>query len=104
MQIRPLYDRVVVRRLEAETTTKGGIVLPGKAADKPSQGIIIAVGQGVLRENGVQYPLTVQVGDRVVFEKHAGIDIKLNNETCLVIRESEILAVIDNVDAQEKVA
>lgn len=104
MQIKPLYDRVVVRRLEAETTTKGGILIPDKAAGKSTQGIVLAVGDGAFQDNGVQRPLTVKVGDRVLFEKHAGTDIKLNDDIGLVIRESDILAVLEDVDAQEKAA
>ena len=104
MQIKPLYDRVVVRRLDAETTTKGGIVIPDKSAEKSTQGEVLAVGSGTLLENGNQRPLEVKVGDRVLFTQYAGSEIKLDGETYLIVRESDILAVIDAVEAQENVA
>jgi len=104
MQIKPLYDRVVVRRLDAETTTKGGIVIPDKSAEKSTQGEVLAVGSGALLENGNQRPLEVKVGDRVLFAPYAGSEIKLDGETYLIVRESDILAVIDAVEAQENVA
>lgn len=104
MQIKPLYDRVVVRRLDAETTTKGGIVIPDKSAEKSTQGEVLAVGSGALLENGNQRPLEVKVGDRVLFTQYAGSEIKLDGETYLIVRESDILAVIDAVEAQENAA
>ncbi len=104
MQIKPLYDRVVVRRLDAETTTKGGIVIPDKSAEKSTQGEVLAVGSGALLENGNQRPLEVKVGDRVLFAPYAGSEIKLDGETYLIVRESDILAVIDAVEAQENAA
>ncbi|RMF19535.1 MAG: co-chaperone GroES [Gammaproteobacteria bacterium] len=104
MQIKPLYDRVVVRRLEAETTTKGGIIIPDKAAEKSTQGEVLAVGEGALKDNGELRPLSVKVGDRIVFGQFAGTEIKLDGETFLIVRESDILAVIDNVQTEEKAA
>src|SRR5690606_10253235 len=104
MQIKPLYDRVVVRRLDAETTTKGGIVIPDKSAEKSTQGEVLAVGSGALLENGNQRPLEGKVGDRVLFAPYAGSEIKLDGETYLIVRESDILAVIDAVEAQENAA
>ncbi len=104
MQIKPLYDRVVVRRLEAETTTKGGIVIPDKSAEKSTQGEVLAVGSGALLENGTQRPLDVKVGDRVLFSQFSGSEIKLDGETYLIVRESDILAVIEGVKNEEKAA
>ncbi len=104
MHIRPLYDRVVIRRLESETTTSGGIVIPDSASEKPNQGEVIAVGPGKLLENGETRPLTVQVGDRVLFGKYTPSEINLDGEEVLVINESDILAVIDQDNTMEKAA
>ncbi|WP_210394820.1 co-chaperone GroES [Motiliproteus sediminis] len=104
MNIRPLHDRLVVRRLEAETTTKGGIVIPDNSAEKPSQGEVIAVGDGALLESGERRPLDLKVGDRVLFSKYGGTEVKLNGETLLVMRESDILAVVEATEAEEKAA
>ena len=95
MNIRPLYDRVVVRRTESETTTKGGIVIPDSATEKPNQGEVLAVGPGALLENGETVPLAVSVGDRVLFGKYAASELKIDGEEVLVIKESDILAVIE---------
>lgn len=104
MQIKPLHDRVVVRRLEAETMTRGGLVIPDKAADKPTQGEVLAVGDGIILDSGERRPLAVKVGDRVLFGQYAGDDIKLNGETWLIVREAEILAVIEDAKVQENAA
>lgn len=104
MQIKPLYDRVVVRRLEAETTTKGGIVIPDKSAEMPTEGEVLAVGGGALQDNGEQRPLSVKVGDRVLFGQYAGTEITLDGETYLVVRENDILAVIEEGQTEEKAA
>ena len=95
MNIRPLHDRVVIRRKEEETTTPGGIVLPETAAEKPIQGEVIAVGNGKLLENGDVRPLDVKVGDTVLFGKYAGTEVKLGDEEVLVMREEDILGVIE---------
>ena len=95
MNIRPLHDRVVVRRKEEETTTPGGIVLPGSAAEKPVQGEILAIGKGKLLENGDVRPLDVQVGDTVLFGKYSGTEIKIDGEEVLVMREEDIMGVIE---------
>lgn len=94
MKIRPLHDRVVVRRMEEETTSAGGIVLPGSAAEKPDQGEIVAVGNGQITDNGVR-ALDVKVGDKVMFGKYAGTEIKVDGEELLVMKEEDIVAVID---------
>ena len=95
MKIRPLHDRVVVRRMEEETTTAGGIVLPGSAAEKPAQGEIVAVGNGQITENGVR-ALDVKVGDKVMFGKFSGTEVKVDGEELLVMREEDIMAVIED--------
>jgi len=95
MNIRPLHDRVVVRRMEEETTSAGGIVIPGAAAEKPSQGEVVAVGKGKILENGDVRPLDLQVGDKVLFSKYGGTEVKVNDEELLVMREDDITAVIE---------
>lgn len=95
MNIRPLQDRVVVRRMEEETTSAGGIVLPGSAAEKPAQGEVIAVGPGRRNEDGSSQPVDVQVGDTVVFGKYASNTVKIGDEELLILNESEIFGVIE---------
>ena len=95
MNIRPLHDRVVVRRKEEETTTPGGIVLPGSAAEKPIQGEILAAGKGKILENGDVRPLDVKVGDTVLFGKYSGTEVKIDGEEVLVMREEDIVGVIE---------
>ena len=104
MSIKPLYDRVVVKRLAAETTTTGGIVIPEKSAEKPTQGEVIAVGDGVLLDNGELRALAVNVGDRILFGQYAGSEIKLDGETYLIIKESDIFGVVEQTLTQEKAA
>ncbi|MEW6354017.1 MAG: co-chaperone GroES [Pseudomonadota bacterium] len=94
MNIRPLHDRVVVRRMEEERTTAGGIVIPDTAAEKPSRGEVLAVGNGKLLENGSVRPLDVKVGDQVLFAKYAGTEVKVNGKDVLVMREEDIMGVI----------
>jgi chaperonin GroES len=96
MNIRPLQDRVVVRRMEEETTTAGGIVLPGSAAEKPAQGEVLAVGPGKRLENGDTQPVDVKVGDKVVFGKYSSNTIKLGDEELLILNENEIFGVIES--------
>ncbi len=95
MKIRPLQDRVVVRRMEEETTTAGGIVLPGSATEKPAQGEVIAVGPGKRLESGKSQPVDVNVGDIVVFGKYSSNTVKLGDEELLILNESEIFGVIE---------
>ena len=104
MAIRPLHDRVVVRRIEAESRSAGGIVIPDSASEKPDQGEVVAVGPGAPLDDGSVRPVTVQPGDRVLFGKYAGSEVKLNGEELLVIKESEILAVIETTNEVEKAA
>ncbi|WP_439135014.1 co-chaperone GroES [Pseudomaricurvus sp.] len=96
MNIRPLHDRVVVRRKEEEATSAGGIVLPGSAQEKPNQGEVVAVGNGRVLENGEVRPVDVKVGDTVVFGKYAGSDtISVDGEDLVILSESDIKAVIE---------
>ena len=95
MNIRPLQDRVVVRRTEEETTTAGGIVLPGSAAEKPAQGEVLAVGPGKRLEDGGTQPVDVKVGDTVVFGKYSSNTVKIGEEELLILSESEIYGVIE---------
>ena len=95
MKIRPLHDRVIVRRLEEEKTSPGGIVIPDSAAEKPIQGEVIAVGNGKLLDNGETRPLDVKKGDRVVFGKYSGNEVKVDGKEYLVLREDDIMGVIE---------
>jgi chaperonin GroES len=96
MNIRPLHDRVVVRRLEEETTSAGGIVLPDSAAEKPSQGEVLSVGPGKLLDNGDVRGLDVSVGDRVIFGQYGGSTVKIDGEELLILTESEIFGVLED--------
>ncbi len=95
MKIRPLHDRVIVRRVEEELTSAGGIVLPGSAAEKPSEGEVLAVGTGKLLENGDVRAVDVKVGDKVLFGKYSGSEVKVDGEELLVMREEDIMGVIE---------
>ena len=95
MKIRPLHDRVLVRREEEETKTAGGIVLPGSAAEKSSRGEVIAVGNGKIQENGDVRALDVKAGDKVIFGQYSGNTVKVDGEELLIMSEAEILAVIE---------
>jgi len=95
MAIRPLHDRVLVRRIEDETTTPGGIVIPDSAKEKPAQGEIIAAGKGKILDNGDVRALDVQVGDKVLFGKYAGTEVKVDGEELLVMREDDIVGVVE---------
>ena len=96
MSIRPLHDRVIVKRFEEETTTPGGIVLPGSAAEKPSQGKVIAVGKGKVLDNGTVRPMDITPGQIVLFGKYAGTEVKVDSQELLVLREDDILAIIQD--------
>lgn len=95
MSIRPLHDRVLVKRWEEDTTSAGGIVIPDSATEKPSKGEIIAVGNGKINENGDVRALDVKVGDKVLFGKYSGTEVKVDGDDLLVMREDDIMAVID---------
>ncbi|MEO5325578.1 co-chaperone GroES [Mesorhizobium sp. CC13] len=93
-KFRPLHDRVVVRRVESEEKTKGGIIIPDTAKEKPQEGEVIAVGSGARDENGKLVPLDVKAGDRVLFGKWSGTEVKLNGEDLLIMKESDIMGII----------
>lgn len=95
MNLRPLHDRVVVKRMEEERTTPGGIVIPDSAAEKPIRGEVVAIGTGKRLDNGEVRPLDVKVGDKVLFGKFAGTEVKLGEEEVLVMREDDVMAVIE---------
>jgi chaperonin GroES len=95
MNIRPLQDRVIVKRMEEETTSAGGIVLPDSATEKPIRGEVLAVGPGKVLDNGDKRPLDVKVGDTVLFGKYSGTEVKINDEELLVMREEDIMGVIE---------
>ena len=95
MNIKPLHDKVLVKRVDEETKTAGGIIIPDTAKEKPSEGTVEAVGNGFRTEEGKILPMSVKVGDRVLFAKWGGTEIKLGGETRLIIKESDILAVVE---------
>lgn len=95
MKIRPLHDRIVVKRVEAEEKTASGIVLPGSAAEKPDMGEVLAVGNGKLLKNGERLPLEVKVGDKVLFGKYSGQTVKVDGEELMVMREEDIMGILE---------
>ncbi|MCD6320254.1 MAG: co-chaperone GroES [Candidatus Desulfofervidaceae bacterium] len=95
MKIRPLHDRVLVKRIEEETKTKGGIIIPDTAKEKPIKGEVIAIGEGRVLDNGQKVPVSVKVGDKIIFSKYAGTEIKIEGEEHLIMREDDILGVIE---------
>ena len=104
MKFRPLHDRVVVQRVEAEEKTKGGIIIPDTVKEKPQEGKIIAVGPGARDENGKLQPLDVKAGDRVLFGKWSGTEIKLEGEDYLIMKESDIMGVVETSNSSKKAA
>ena len=94
MQIRPLFDRIVVERVENESRSKGGLFLPESASEKPTEGVVLAVGNGRLSEDGELKPLQVKTGDRVLFGRYAGTEVKIDGKDRLVLREDEIFGII----------
>jgi chaperonin GroES len=95
MKVRPLHDRVIVKRVEEEETTKGGIIIPDTAKEKPIEGKVVAVGNGKILEDGKKQPLEVKKGDKVLFGKYAGTDIKIDGEEHLIMREDDIIAIVE---------
>ncbi|MBI4006624.1 MAG: co-chaperone GroES [Gammaproteobacteria bacterium] len=95
MKIRPLQDRVIVKRMEEERTSAGGIVIPDSATEKPIQGKVIAVGPGKILDNGEKRPVDLKVGEKVLFSKYSGTEVKIDDEEYLVMREDDILGVIE---------
>ena len=94
MKLRPLYDRVVVRRIEVETVTAGGLILPDVATEKPTEGFVVSVGHGNVQSDGSMKALSVQVGDRVLFGKYHGYEVKVDGEKLLVMKEDDLMAVL----------
>ena len=95
MKVRPLQDRILVQRIEEEETTKGGIIIPDSAKEKPSEGKVIAVGKGKVKEDGKLQPLDVKKGDRILFSKYAGTEINVDGEEHIIIREDDVLGVCE---------
>ncbi|MBZ9816583.1 MULTISPECIES: co-chaperone GroES [unclassified Mesorhizobium] len=104
MTFRPLHDRVLVRRIEAEEKTAGGIIIPDTAKEKPQEGEVIAVGPGARDDSGKLAPLDVKVGDRILFGKWSGTEIKLNGEDLLIMKESDVMGVIEQAETLKKAA
>ncbi len=95
MNIRPLSDRIVVRRLEEETQTAGGIYIPDSATEKPSEGEVLATGKGRMTDKGDLVAMEVKVGDKIIFGKYSGSEVKVDNETLLIMREEDVLAIVE---------
>jgi len=104
MKFRPLHDRVVVRRIEAEEKTKGGIIIPDTAKEKPQEGEVIAVGPGGRGESGKLSPIDLKVGDRILFGKWSGTEIKLDGEELLIMKESDVMGVVESRPAAGRAA
>lgn len=104
MSFRPLHDRVLVQRLEEEETTKGGIIIPDTAKEKPSQGKVIAVGPGAIDDKGERRPLDVQEGDVILFGKWSGSEVKIDGENYLIMKESDIMGILDGKGSKQKAA
>jgi len=104
MKVRPLHDRIIVQRLEEEEKTKGGIIIPDTAKEKPSQGEVIAVGPGGRDESGKLVPLDVQVGNRVLFGKWSGTEVKIDGVEYLIMKESDIMGILEESSSKKKAA
>ncbi len=104
MKFRPLHDRVLVRRVTAEEKTAGGIIIPDTAKEKPQEGEVVAVGPGTLNDKGELRPLDVKAGDRILFGKWSGTEVKLNNEELLIMKESDIMGILEGAEATKKAA
>ena len=104
MKFRPLHDRVVVKRIESEDKTAGGIIIPDTAKEKPMQGEVLAVGPGARNEDGDLVPMSVRVGDRVLFGKWSGTEVKIDDEEVLIMKESDLLGVLEESAARVKAA
>ena len=95
-KVKPLHDKILVRRLEAEEKTKGGIVLPDTAKEKPREGVVLAVGEGKVTEEGKRLPISVKKNDRILFSSYAGTEIRMNGEDLLILAEDDVLGVIES--------
>jgi chaperonin GroES len=96
MKVRPLHDRLIVKRLEEEEKTKGGIIIPDTAKEKPIEGKVIAVGKGKIKEDGTAIPMEAKKGDRILFAKYAGTEVKIDGEEHLIMKEDDVLAIIES--------
>ena len=101
MEIQPLHDRLVVKRIEAEEIVKGGIVIPDTAKEKPQSGVVMAIGKGKILENGTRIEMTVKEGDQILFAKYSGTEIKLDGKEYLILREDEVLAITEGMAAKK---
>jgi chaperonin GroES len=104
MKFRPLHDRVLVRRIEAEEKTAGGIIIPDTAKEKPMEGEVIAVGPGARNEKGELFPLDVKAGDRILFGKWSGSEVRMDGQDLLIMKESDIMGIVDTAKAGKKAA
>ena len=104
MKFRPLHDRVVVRRIEADERTKSGIIIPDSAQEKPSEGAVIAVGPGGRDESGKLIPIDMKVGDHILFGKWSGTEVKIDGEDLIIMKESDVLGVLEKTAAKKKAA
>src|ERR1700741_345728 len=104
MKIRPLYDRIVVKRIETQEQKVGGLFIPDSAKEKPQEGEVVAVGKGKRLEDGSVVPLDVKAGDRILFGKYSGSDIKMDGQEYLIMREDEVLGVLEGASVKEKAA
>lgn len=95
MRVKPLHDRIIVKRLEGEEKTKGGIIIPDTAKEKPFEGKVIAVGDGRIKEDGTKIPMELKEGDRILFSKYAGTEVKIDGEDHLIMKEDDVLAVVE---------
>jgi chaperonin GroES len=102
MNIRPLYDRIVIKRIEEKEVVQGGIIIPDSAKEKPQEGEVVAVGQGKRLENGTVVALDVKVGDRILFGKYSGSEIKLDGEEYVIMREDEVLGILEGASKEAK--
>jgi len=102
MNIRPLYDRIVIKRIEEQEVVQGGIIIPDSAKEKPQEGEVVAVGQGKRLENGKVVALDVKVGDRILFGKYSGSEIKLDGEEYIIMREDEVLGILEGATQEAK--
>jgi chaperonin GroES len=104
MNFKPLHDRVVVRRIESDTKTAGGLIIPDTAKEKPQEGEVLAVGEGARKDSGELIPMSVKAGDRILFGKWSGTEVKLNGEDLLIMKESDILGIVEGGAAAKKAA
>lgn len=104
MKFRPLHDRVAIRRAEGDTKSRGGIIIPDNAKDKPQEGEVVAVGPGTRDESGKPIPLDVKAGDAVLFGKWSGAEVKIDGEDLLIMKETDIMGIVDKAEAAKKVA